>query len=79
MVIENIREIPLKYEAIMREVGLDLKNFCIRSVIPDGACGSYCTALHCHRDMKLGRYVRRNVNQYIVRFLPFSGRIFGFC
>ena len=66
---ENLRE---KHEVIMREGGLDINAFCIRSVIPVGACGSYCTARHCHRDMKPGHYVWRNVYQYIVRFWPFS-------
>ena len=32
----------------------------------DGACGSNCTALACHHDEKLGPYVRRNINSYIV-------------
>ena len=38
---------------------------------PDGACGSSCTAIHCHRDRKLAKYVRRNINEYLIKFWPF--------
>ena len=67
----NIREINAKYEPVFKEVGLELKDHCIFSVPGDGGCGSHCTSIHCHRDKKLGRYVRRNINKYLVKFWPF--------
>ena len=44
----------------------------------DGACGANSTALHCHRDSKLGPYVMRNVNEYTVKFWPFFKEYFQF-
>ena len=74
----KVKDIPEKYDEILKEVGIDRKEYCICSVEPDGACGSTCTSLHCHRDRKLARYVRRNINEYLVRFWPFFQPYFKF-
>ena len=75
---QNRKEINMKYSGIMKEVGLDIQDYCIWSVEPDGACGSTCTAVHCHRDKKLGKYVRRNINEYLIEFWPFFKAYFQF-
>ena len=62
----------------MKEVGLDITQYEIFSVEGNGACGSTCTAVHCHRDKKLSQYVRRNVNEYLVEFWPFFKAYFTF-
>ena len=74
----NMKEIDRKYSGIMKEAGLNIDDFCIWSVEPDGACGSTCTAVHCHRDKKLGQYVRRNINEYLNDFWPFFKSYFEF-
>jgi hypothetical protein len=72
------REIPKKYFPVLKEEGIDGDEYCIYGVKPDGACGSTCTGLHCHRDRKLGKYVRRNINEYFVKFWPFFQPFFEF-
>ena len=74
----NMKEIDRKYTEILREAGLDINEYCIWSAEPDGACGSTCTAIHCHKDKKLGRYVRRNINGYLYEFWPFFKPYFQF-
>ena len=64
-------QINVKYANIFKEEGLDIEDFVIYKVKGDGACGATCTAVHCHRDEKLGIYVRRNTNEYIAQFWPF--------
>ena len=46
----KVKDIPEKYDTIMKKAGIERKDYCICSVEPDGACGSTCTSLHCHRD-----------------------------
>ena len=74
----NMKEINEKFNGIMQEAGIDRKDHCLYSAIPGGACGSNTTALHCHRDQKLGSYVRRNINRYLVKFWPFFQPYFQF-
>ena len=76
--LNNRKEIDRKYTEVMREAGLDINEYCIWSAAPDGACGSTCTAIHCHKDKKLGRYVRRNINEYLSEFWPFFKSYFQF-
>ena len=78
VMIRNRKEIDKKYSGIMKEAGLNIDDYCIWSVEPDGACGSTCTAVHCHRDKKLGKYVRRNINEYLNDFWPFFKSYFQF-
>ena len=61
------RDIENKYTDILKEVGLEINDFVRYLVKGDGACGSNCTALAYHYDEKLGPYVRRNINAYIVK------------
>ena len=60
-------EIDKKYATLFAEAKLDIEKFVIYKVKGDGACGATCTAIHCHRDEKLGNYVRRNTNEYIAQ------------
>ena len=76
--ISNTKDIPTKYAKLMKEAGLDITEYEIFSVEGDGACGSTCTAVHCHRDKKLSKYVRRNVNEYLVKFWPFFEEFMSF-
>ena len=75
---QNRKEIDRKFSGLMKEAGLNIEEYCIWSVEPDGACGSTCTAVHCHRDRKLGKYVRRNINEYLNEFWPFFKPHFQF-
>ena len=68
---EKLKEIDNKYAKLFKDVGLDIKKHFLYKVKADGACGSNCTALACHHDEKLGPYVRRNINEYIVEHWPF--------
>ena len=74
----NTKEIDVKYEAVFAEAGIDIKQHVVYSVKPDGACGSNCASLHCHRDQSLGQYVRSNTNEYIVSFWPFFKDFYSF-
>ena len=74
----KIKEIDTKYEAVFDEAGIDIKNHVVFSVKPDGACGSNCVALHCHRDQSLGQYVRNNANVHLVNFWPFFKNFYSF-
>ena len=67
----KVNEIPAKFKNVFEEVGLKIEEFLIYPVKGDGACGANSTALHCHRSQKLGPYVMRNVNEFIVKFWPF--------
>jgi hypothetical protein len=69
------KEIPVKYDSVLKEEGIDRSDYCIYGVKPDGACGSTCTGLHCHKDKKLGKYVRRNIIEYLVQFGHFFSHI----
>ena len=78
-IIEFIKKyINEKYDAIMKEAGIERKDYCICPVKPDGACGSTCSDIHCHRDRKLSRYVRRNINEYMIKFWQFFRPYFLF-
>ena len=68
---DKLRVLDIKYTQLFKEVGLDIRNYFLYKVKADGACGSNCTALHCHHDEKLGPYVRRNINNYIVDLWPY--------
>ena len=74
----NLKEVDKKFTSVMREAGLNIDEYCVFSAAPDGACGSTCTAIHCHMDKKLGRYVRRNINGYLIEFWPFFKSYFTF-
>ena len=65
------KEICEKLDPLFVEVGLERKNHRIYEVEGDGACACNCVGVHCHGDQKLGKYVRRNMNQYLVDFFPF--------
>ena len=62
------KEIPVQYDSVLKEDGIDRNKYCIYGVEPDGACRSTCTGLHCHRDKRLGKYVRRIINDYLALF-----------
>ena len=62
---KNLKEIDAKYASVFKEVGLDIREYCICKAKPDGACGFNCTALNYHHDETLGSYVRMNVNNHI--------------
>ena len=67
----KVKQIDEKFQILFEEVGLDINNYRIYKVRSDGACGSNCTALACHHDERLGQYVRRNINEYIVKHLEY--------
>ena len=68
---EKIRNIDAKYAKMFTDVGLNIDDYKLYSVRGDGACGANATALACHNDQKLGPYVRRNINNYIVEHYEF--------
>ena len=68
---DKIRIINDKFKPIFKQVGLDIQNYRIFKVKGDGACGSNCAALACHHDERLGQYVRRNINDFIVKYWPY--------
>ena len=74
----KMKEIDIKYKEVFAEAGIDIQNYVVYSVKPDGACGSNCASLHCHRDQSLGQYVRNNTNQYVVNFWPFFKDFYSF-
>ena len=67
----NTREIDENLENLFTEVGLKREDYKLYAVEGDGACACNCVGLHCHGDCKLGPYVRRNVNEYLVDNWPF--------
>ena len=74
----NLKEINAKFDPLFADVGLDRNDLVVYKVKADGACASNCTALHCHQDERLGPYVRRNTNKYLVDFWPFFQPYFIF-
>ena len=67
----NVTEIDRKYEKLFSEAGLKIEDYCICRAKRDGACGANCIALLFRYDETLGKYVRNNVNDHIVKFWPF--------
>ena len=68
---DKIKHIDAKYANMFTEVGLNIDDYKLYKVRGDGACGANATALACHNDQKLGPYVRRNINDYIVEHYEF--------
>ena len=75
---KNLVEIDEKYTSILLEAGIDRNNYIIYKAKADGACASNCTAIHVHHEQNLGPYVRRNVNEYIIKFWPFFKAYYKF-
>ena len=69
--MSNRKEIHEKFEAILKEAGINRRDLYIYAAIADGACESNTTALHYHRDQELGQYVRINIDDFLVKCWPF--------
>ena len=61
----KVKNIDKKYVTLFSDLGLNSEEFCIYGTRGDGACGANFVAIFYHHEEKLGRYVRRNVNEHI--------------
>ena len=71
---EKLKEIDVKYNYLFTKAD----KFVIFKVKGDGACGSNCVTIEYHHDEKLGKYVRRNINQIMCNFGHFTNNAFSF-
>merc|ERR1712240_408620 len=74
----KIKRLDDQFESLFNEVGLDIQDFTIYKANPDGACGSNCVALAFHHDERLGQYVRRDINSYIVKHGEYQKQFMAF-
>merc|ERR1712240_895451 len=74
----KIKRLDDNLESLFSEVGLDIQDHVIYKAKPDGACGSNCVAIALHHDEGQGQYVRRNINNYIVKHWEYQKQFMVF-